>query len=537
MKFKDAKVKDFKCFTHLTVRGVPDTARLIILTGPNGCGKSSFFDALYVWKQQQSFQIATDRDYYFKAGTQNDPRKTKLDVQIEFHDDIPQDQGQIKKIIHVRSAYRNEPEFQSRKIENSRSPIDELRVIRMIDNDAAVSKNYQRMAGEIFKGVFEQADGSMTLDEFRQRTIKEIREPLKRLFPDLELNSLTDPLRDGTFYFTKGTSQRFAFMNLSAGEKAAFDLILDLVVSRSEFDNTVFCIDEPDSHMNAKLQSELLSVLYNLIPKNCQLMLATHSVGMIRQARDIEAEKPGSVIFLDFGNRNFDEPQIIEPVRPDRKFWESTYHIAFDDLASLVAPSRVVICEGEPKNRNTAQNYSHDARCYEQIFKNEFPETQFVPGGSNCDVAEDRRGISYALGLLVEGIQVVRLIDRDDRSPEEIAELAEKGIRVLSRRNLESYLFDDEVLQALAVSEDKGDKLDDLLAEKQRIRSANTDAPADDIKLSSGQIYLACKDILNLIGCGNDAKTFMRDTLSVLIKPGMNVYEELKHDVFGLQEY
>jgi len=62
--------------------------------------------------------------------------------------------------------------------------------------------------------------------------------------------------------------------------------------------------------MNTSLQSELLSVLYALIPENCQLMLATHSIDMMRRACDIEAEQPGTVVFLDFGDRDLDQPQL-----------------------------------------------------------------------------------------------------------------------------------------------------------------------------------------------------------------------------------
>ena len=59
-----------------------------------------------------------------------------------------------------------------------------------------------------------------------------------------------------------------------------------------------------------------------------------------------------------------------------------------------------------------------------------------------------------------------------------------------SRRNLESYLFDDEVLKALAVSVGKGDMADTLLAKKQNIRDARPDDPADDLKPASGELYM-----------------------------------------------
>ncbi len=314
-----------------------------------------------------------------------------------------------------------------------------------------------------------------------------------------------------------------------------FDLILDLVIAGRYYDNTLFCIDEPESHMNARLQAELLSVLYDLIPENCQLMLATHSVGMTRRARDIEAESHGSVVFLDFGDRDFDQSQVIEPTAPDRAFWNRAYEVALDDLAALVAPSRVVICEGHPKMDPPPRNHSHDARCYETIFEAEFPETRFVSMGNDREVSGDKRGLAEALRLLIGGLEVVRLIDRDDRNNKEITELVREGIRVLSRRNLESFLFDDEVLQALSNSVNKGDKTEELLAAKKRICAQKIGAPPDDLKSASGEIYVACKNILGLTQPGNNASTFMRDTLAPLIKQGMNVYGELRHDIFGSQ--
>ena len=373
----------------------------------------------------------------------------------------------------------------------------------------------------------------MMTDEFTEAIIGGIRNPVSKLFPNLTLNSLANPLEDGTFRFTKGSSQGFPFKNLSGGEKAAFDLILDLVIARRAYDDTLFCIDEPESHMNARLQAELLSVLYDLIPENCQLMLATHSIGMMRRARDIEANLPGSVVFLDFDGRDFDDPHVIEPAVTDRAFWNRAYDVALDDLAALVAPEQIVICEGEPKNKNVGQNYSHDARCYERIFQSEFPETQFVPGGNASEVAKDKRGISYAIGMLVKGSYVIRLIDRDDQSDQEVTEMTGGRVKVLSRRNLESYLFDDEVLSRLAASIGKEDRIEELLAKKKSIRESRPGDPPDDLKPATGEIYLACRNILALTQSGNDPKTFMRDTLAPLIQPGMIVYEELKSDIFG----
>ena len=529
MRFKSVTIKDFKRFTHLTVQGVPETARLIILAGPNGCDKSSFFDALRTWHGLTSQKHPSwEPDYHAKTGSSHQNEWPQA-VQVDFHSPV----SDPNKALFIRSAYRNDPEFQVQNLERVGDPLQEVRVSRMIDNDEAVAKNFRRLTSQALEDVFDPKDGSVTLNEFKESVIGDIRTAFSRLFLDLELNSLGNPLEDGTFRFTKGVSRGFSFKNLSGGEKAAFDLVLDLVVAKRSYDDTVFCIDEPEAHMNARLQAKLLSVLYGIVPESCQLMLATHSIGMMRRARDIETQQSGTVVVLDFGDRDFDQPQVIEPTVPNRAFWQRAYEVALDDLAALVAPERVVICEGEPKTKNSGKNYSHDSRCYERIFETAFPETQFIPGGNASEVTGDKRGIAYALGVLTQGSEVIRLVDRDSSSPDEVAELMNYGVHVLSRRNLESYLFDDEVLRALAVSADRAHKVDDLLAEKQRIISQRTGDAPDDLKPASGDIYNACKSLLELTNPGNNANTFMRDTLAPLIQPGMAVYDELKRDIFG----
>ena len=143
-------------------------------------------------------------------------------------------------------------------------------------------------------------------------------------------------------------SNRTLFLaNLSVGEIAIFDLLLDVIIKNVIDDETIICIDEPELHIHTKLQGQLLEKLYNLISPKSQLWIATHSIGMVRKAQDLWREDPESVVFLDFSNHNFDEQVTLKPMTPDPDFWARTYEVALGDLAELVITERTVFCEGE----------------------------------------------------------------------------------------------------------------------------------------------------------------------------------------------
>ena len=67
MRIKSVELKNFKRFTHLTVEGIPSTAKLIVLVGPNGSGKTSFFEAFNHFYKYSGFQSTGDAKYLLKA--------------------------------------------------------------------------------------------------------------------------------------------------------------------------------------------------------------------------------------------------------------------------------------------------------------------------------------------------------------------------------------------------------------------------------------------------------------------------------------
>lgn len=191
-----------------------------------------------------------------------------------------------------------------------------------------------------------------------------------------------------------------------------------------------------------------------------------------------------------------------------------------------------MFCEGYSNGR---KRKNFDKEIYSKIFADTHPEAFFISAGSCNDIENIEKNSGEIIRTILKGTTVIKIMDRDDRSDAEIQDLAKKGIRVLKKRNLESYLFDDSVIKKLCDSVGLPNKYDDCICKKNdamenAIARGN---PADDYKSAQGDIYNSLKRNLELIKCGNNAETFIRDTLTTLITPDMDVYRELESEIFG----
>lgn len=542
MRIKRVELNDFKRFTHLTVEDIPETAKLIVLVGPNGSGKTSFMEALNHYYKFAGYGDVGESNYLSKIDVK---RKFEFGewyslasktVDIDFYDAAyPKDVGRsnIKGHFYFRSAYRNEPDFVIDTMRKQDDPTKTVHLKSLIQNDQSVSSNYQRLIANSISELYKSENNQKDVATLRSELTGKISASIERVFEDLHFSSLGDPLQNGNFYFTKGTTKDFPYKNLSAGEKSAFDLILDLVVQSKYYPDAVYCIDEPETHMHTKLQGKVLRELYGLIPGNSQLWLSTHSIGMLQEAQDIEKEAPGTVVFLDFDGRDFDDDQIIRPSKIGRAVMDKFYELAFGDFSKLLLPQKIVFCEGD--SCGTTRK-SFDSSIYSTIFENTHPEAYFLSGGS-CEEIINKldANLGEVLKVLLKETKIIKVIDRDDRSNQEVDELKSNRISVLSKRNLESYLLDDSVIEKLCISVGKPDKVAECLQKKQDALSSSIARgnPSDDLKSARGDIYTSLKKILGLTQCGNKPDSFLRDTMAPLITPDMEIYKQLERDIFG----
>ena len=86
MKIKQIHLEKFKRFTDLTIRDISQDVKLVVMLGPNGCGKSSLFDAFKTWHRLNAYGHGTDDEYCKKD--QDDNRSSFELAQVEFYEDI-----------------------------------------------------------------------------------------------------------------------------------------------------------------------------------------------------------------------------------------------------------------------------------------------------------------------------------------------------------------------------------------------------------------------------------------------------------------
>lgn len=192
----------------------------------------------------------------------------------------------------------------------------------------------------------------------------------------------------------------------------------------------------------------------------------------------------------------------------------------------------IVLCEGNPDG---VQNRQFDALCYSRIFASKYPNVIFYSIGSCEDVKIDKIGVYRALSEIFPRFTVFRVVDRDDLNDVEVKELENNNIKVLSLRNIESYLLDDEVLWKICERNSRPDLYPLLQAKKAESLKMSIEAgyQSDDMKKVAGDLYLYLKNELHLNREGNTKHAFMRDYIAPLITSDMAIYKKLEKDLFN----
>jgi predicted ATPase len=424
MRITKLELKNFKRFTDLTLENISPEAKLVLLIGSNGSGKSSIFDALDYLMFWSPITNSLSGEYYGKNNEQPS-------VIVSFADGKKYGNNGEKRIGDYT-------EFDSRKFVGRSS----IRIVPRINNSGnlnAIDKNEDRPYSFIdvdnrfnndLAAYMQQIDNALRAPVFSgqsadtlkifQESIQPLNNSLINILGGDELTTIQiaeyqnpTPQGNGKLIFRKGNS-KINYDLLSHGEKQVVILLLNFIVRKEAYKNAIIYIDEMDCHLNTSLQKRLLEEIVNVwIPDDSQLWTASHALGFIDYAKHAE-----NAALIDLDLLNFDIPQALSP-EPQENMEVYDIAVPKETMQNILKGYKLVVAENQnDKHYNLALNE-----------KGYF----FLPAQNNREVFLTIKGDATKLGLR----------DKDYLKSEEITAIQAKypNLRILQYYAFENYIY------------------------------------------------------------------------------------------------
>ena len=590
MKIKSIKLQNFKKFSDLTLGNLSDTVKLVVLLGPNGCGKSSLIESMEVARKIYGFrQIPwsdSDFNYYIKQdkqiskvyqqtqtnenihietqlsklnfhGTYNvrnlaNPLEIALQsvryvpevtldlvkenfINIEFHNQIDYNEAEWINCFNVRTPYRNTG-TQSGGVNDS-TDLKRRTWQRLVDGDPFFVSNWRTLC---FQWVNDSSDFIIRRnyerwDKMIHDTFVPIEESLKTVLGGTwKIINLGDMQQNRGFIFEKD-SVTLTLDQLSSGESAVVDLILNHIIIKKELgDEVIYVIDEPELHVASAVRGNLIEELFRLTPDKGQLWISTHSIEILEKSLELYNKDPSSVALLDFTGKDFDQKETLKSVEPTYEMRSGVLeHSIGKNLKDRLLPETIVFCEGEQETK--PGEYS-DEVYYRRIFEGRWPIVDFRSvGGKNTVVNEINSSTHMTRFIKNKNVQILGLRDRDELADAGIIRMdyLEKGIRVLPFRAIENCFVQPDVLRKFC--EDYQLDPNNLIREWNRIVEEKETWDGEEknkMKRAIQELGKKVRDLAPHVLKGESTGHFQLQ-LASCIKPGISTYEKLEDAIFG----
>jgi len=522
----------YKRFKDLTIDLGENPARIVALVGPNGCGKSSVLDGMLFHAKAHGRLGSSSRDHNYHSMT-GAATITHQDIEIHFTTGNFQSvrnakaaEGKDSTVFSFRSPYRYNTNL---KI----SQVDAVKDIGLNAYGAGDASSLDDKIETNYRSLYAaynrfRDDNDLRPSEAKAKIIGDLNASIEKCL-DLSVSSLGNVEGNrGTLYFRKPDQpQEFEFNVLSSGEKEVVDILLDLYLRKESYSDTVFLIDEPELHINTAIQGKLLNEIDRLVGPNCQIWITTHSIGFLR-ALQAQTKSKCQIIQFKSEFNLASEARTLVPLRIGPGTWRELFSVALDDLAEMVSPSTIIYCEGRAEPGPAGRERGLDAKVFNQVFAEEFPEALFTSSGGNTE-PDQRSAIAISiLGKVFPTVDIWVLKDRDmasgkstDENDRQVYLRTNPGNhRVLRRWEIENYLFDKEVLRSFCESEK-------LVFDEAAYDGYVTNIDDQNLKDETARI----KNMCGVKGSINADAFKVR--LSSHVLAGTSVYNELKRCIFN----
>ncbi|GAL59107.1 hypothetical protein EV102420_15_00020 [Pseudescherichia vulneris NBRC 102420] len=286
--------------------------RSLIITGGNGCGKTSFITAIYNYLkkgiddprnndvqylmgqinhiQNQIKNIGRDGGHYNYYQDELSKHKNRIEEINNFNIETNSiDNKDIRSLLRFHSATR-----QSAISSPIQTPKHSILVEenKHFANDKDGSQFFESYLLSLKKNQSYAIAFDKNVNEANRinNWFEKIQSDLRSLFEDENL-VLDFDTKDEKFYLHQDGKDKYTFQTLSAGYSSILSIYTDLImrvemwgVSPDNIQGIIF-IDEIDAHLHVSLQKQILRFFIKSFPK-VQFIVTTHSPFVVTSVTD-----------------------------------------------------------------------------------------------------------------------------------------------------------------------------------------------------------------------------------------------------------
>lgn len=268
---------DIQKFRAIATGSLTDLTPLVVLVGPNGCGKSSVLDALLVGASEQIqpavMAVVARQDKviagYLRQGGEDVEypnrrwlihRGTSDTATIEIHDESVVSR-RIKIVVGS-----------SRNVENR---VEEVR------SDGSVLSTAAKIPSNVRLIDASHPDANTSLEELYSRAVKgglgrEAKDRLLKVLAPAEDIQILSELDRPVLHIVFSGNPGFAHPAALLGE--GLKLYLRQSLELTDRPNSLVLIEEPETHLNPGIMRYSAKAIWAAVRRTTQVILATHSL-------------------------------------------------------------------------------------------------------------------------------------------------------------------------------------------------------------------------------------------------------------------
>ena len=375
----------------------------LFIIGPNGSGKSALIQRFVSENRHKKIKwIAAHRQTWFESGT-----------------------------ISLTPARRERYESEERNYNTS----GDARY-----RDAKASQN---LSAILFDLDDREINRAFTIIRYlgdddcakARKAYTELPSPLDQINELLSLGTFTVTLeksesRGRNLLAKHPQGEPFSIVEMSDGERNAMIIAAHVITAEP---GTVLLIDEPERHLHRSIIQPFLSALFDLRSEDCAFIIATHELALPVANPDARILMLRSCQWRDSQCVAW-EADVLEP---NSELPEEL------KLAILGSRKKILFVEGK--------SGGPDFSLYTVLF----PELSVVPKGSCEEVQKAVLGWRGSQGIHPVHVEIFGLIDRDNRTEEDVKGLAEKGVFALEVYSVEALYYCSDAIAAVAEQQAK----------------------------------------------------------------------------------